>query len=195
MMVEESQLERFHPLMLHNLLASVRRFEPDFYAHLCRTYQLDADRILGLFSDVLELGPGQLLPILRDLRAHQAYHDIVYLAGRNSLLMWVEHRQIRPPAMTTLATRFTALVKQLLPPFLGSASFTMMIKGSLHFIELRGSIFTRQAQHERPVCGFYCGYLAELTTLCGIEHRPAVAEVRCCAVDPEAPTCLLQVGL
>jgi len=104
---DNNQLERFSPLLLYTILSAVRRFEPDFYAHLCRSYHLDADRILGLFSEVEEIGTGQLQGILRDLRAHQAYHDMVYLAGRNAFLFWTEQRRLRKPLIGNQSARFT----------------------------------------------------------------------------------------
>jgi len=188
-----NKLERFSPLLLYTILSAVRRFEPDFYAHLCRSYHLDADRILGLFSEVEEIGAGQIQPILRDLRAHQAYHDMVYLAGRNAFLFWAEQHRTRKPLMGSQSARFTSLVKQLLPEFLGGANFTIMLRGSVHFIEIRNSLFARDEQFDRPLCGFYAGFLAEAAKLCG---APAAisSEVRCCANDSTAPTCLFQVG-
>lgn len=192
---KQGQLERFHPLMLKNILEAVRRFEPDFYAHLCRTYHLDADRIIGLFSVVEELGAGQLQPLLRDLRMHQAYHDIVYLAGRNSLVGWAEDNHFEGPRIGSMQAKFTSSVKSVLHSFLGHATTTAMVRGSLHFIEVRNSIFARDTVHERPLCGFYCGMLAELVHLLGEGGPAAVLETRCCAVDSEAPTCLLQISL
>ena len=191
---DQQQLERFHPVLLYNILSAVRRFEPDFYAHICRTYHIDADTIIGLFSEVEQLGPGQLQPILRDLRAHTAYHDIMYLAGRNTLLKWVELERLRPPRLGSASHHFGNLLKQLLPPFLGKATYVMMLRGNVHFLELRNSVFARDVQHGRPLCGFYCGYLAELAVHCGVESRPGVSEARCCAVEPDSPTCLFQVA-
>jgi len=190
---DNNQLERFSPLLLYTILSAVRRFEPDFYAHLCRSYHLDADRILGLFSEVEEIGTGQLQGILRDLRAHQAYHDMVYLAGRNAFLFWTEQRRLRKPLIGNQSARFTAVVKQLLPELLGNASYTAMLRGSVHFIEIRNSLFARDDQFDRPLCGFYAGCLAEAGKFCGAGAAVA-AEVRCCANDPNAPTCLFQVG-
>jgi len=188
-----SQLERFSPLLLYTILSAVRRFEPDFYSHLCRSYHLDADRILGLFSEVEEIGSGQIQGILRDLRAHQAYHDMVYLAGRNAFMFWAEQHRIRKPLVGGQSARFTALVKQLMPEFLGSAIYTMMLRGSVHFIEIRDSLFARDDQFDRPLCGFYSGCLAEAAKYCGAAN-PVSTEVRCCANEPTAPTCLFQVG-
>jgi hypothetical protein len=188
-----NHLERFSPLLLYTILSAVRRFEPDFYAHLCRSYHLDADRILGLFSEVEEIGAGQIQAILRDLRAHQAYHDMVYLAGRNAFLYWTEQNRIRKPIIGSQSARFIALMKQLMPEFLGSASYTAMLRGSVHFIEIRDSLFARDDQFDRPLCGFYSGCLAEAAKLCGAGTAVAT-EVRCCANDPNAPTCLFQVG-
>lgn len=191
--LEDKQLERFNPLLLYTILSAVRRFEPDFYAHLCRSYHLDADRILGLFSEVDVIGTGQIAGILRDLRAHQAYHDMVYLAGRNALLMWTEQKHFRRPVLGNQASRFTGAVKQVLPDFLGKAAYTVMLRGNIHFIEIRDSVFTRDTQYDRALCGFYAGCLAELGKHCGMESTVAT-EVRCCANDPNAPTCLFQVS-
>src|ERR1044071_5120072 len=112
------QLERFHPILMHSLLVATRRFEPGLYDSICRRFNLDADRILGLFKEVEEVGAGQLPEILATLRNHQAYHEIVFLAGRNSALGWSEANRI------TLnhkggGERFSALAKQFLPDFLG----------------------------------------------------------------------------
>ena len=190
----EQQLDRINPLMLHNILVAVRRFEPDFYAYLCRTYHLDADRILGLFSSIEEIGAGQLLPILRDLRAHQAYHDITYLAGRNSLMMAVEHYKIKLKGGSKPEARFVSLSKVLLQLFLGNAGLTLMLHGKLHFVEIANSIFARGIQHSHSTCGFYSGLLAELGA--GITGETCTAiEVRCIASDPEATTCSFQVAL
>ena len=73
--------------------------------------------------------------------------------------------------------------------------FMEMVKGSLQFIEVRNSIFARDTVHERPLCGFYCGVLAELVHVLGASGPAAVIETRCCAVDSDAPTCLLQINL
>jgi len=193
MSTEGEKLERFNPLVLYNILDAVRRFEPDFYAHLCRSYHLDADRILGLFSEVETMGGGQLASIVRDLRAHQAYHDIVYLAGRNTWLSWQQQQHLRAPIFTKGQNKLTTLIKQQLPEFLGNASFILMLRGSVQFLEIRDSVFTREVKHDRPLCGFYSGFLAELATFCGLEHATAT-EVRCCSQDPDAATCLFQIG-
>jgi hypothetical protein len=190
---EKNQLERFHPLLLYTILSAVRRFEPDFYAHLCRSYHLDADRIMGLFSEVDVIGSGQITGILHDLRSHQAYHDMVYLAGRNALLMWTEQRRFHKPLLGSQASRFTGALKQILPEFLGNAAYTVMLRGNVHFIEVRNSIFTRDTHFDRALCGFYSGCLAELGRFCGLESTVAT-EVRCCANEPNAPTCLFQVS-
>lgn len=190
---DSNRPERFNPLLLYTILSAVRRFEPDFYAHLCRSYHLDADRILGLFSEVEEIGGGQIRPMLRDLRAHQAYHDMVYLAGRNAFLMWGEQRKQRRQLFGNQSSRFTALLKQLLPEFLGNASYTAMLRGSVHFIEIRDSVFARDGQYDRSLCGFYAGCLAEAGRFCGMEAALS-SEVRCCANEPSAPTCLFQVS-
>jgi hypothetical protein len=186
--------ERFNPLMLYNILDASRRFEPDFYSHLCRTYHLDADRILGLFSEVEQLGSGQLQPVLAELREHHSYHDIVYLAGRNSLHMWLDQEGIAPSSNHGGAARFTGLVKRLLPAFLGHSNYSLMVRGNVQFVEVRDSVFTRGVKHEHPVCGFYSGYLAELGSRC-IPGTCGVTEVRCTAVELDATTCLFQVNL
>jgi hypothetical protein len=193
-MAEEATLERFHPLLVQTLLNSVRRFEPDFYAHLCRAFHLDADRMIGLFREVEASGPGQLMPLLRELRAHQSYHDIVYLAGRNSLHAYLELEQVRIKPGSHDAGRFVAMAKQLLPSFTGLASFSHMLKGELHFFELRDSVFAREATHDNPTCGFYAGFLGELGTYF-TEGTAVASEVRCCANDPEAVSCLVRVNL
>jgi len=181
-------------MMLYHILDAVRRFEPDFYSHLCRSYNLDADRIIGLFAEVEELGSGQLLPLLNHLKAHDAYHEIVYLAGRNTLLMIAEDNQLRAPLFSNGTQKFTALMKQLLPEFLGNASYVSMLRGSIHFLEIRDSIFARQGESNNPLCGYYCGLLTELANHFGFETANVV-EARCCAVDHEATTCLIQISL
>lgn len=191
---DEGSLERFHPLMLHNILDAVRRFEPDFYAHLCRTYHLDADRILGLFSEIEQLGPGQLTPVLAELREHHSYHDIVYLAGRNALHMRLQQLGMALDRSHGGPPRFATMLKELLPAFTGSATFSHMVRGEMHFVDMRGSLFARGVQQARPVCGFYAGYMSELGATCVTGAR-GVTEVRCCAVDPDATTCLFQVNL
>jgi len=192
--VDRSQLEKFHPLMMHNILSATRRFEPDFYAHLCRAYHLDADRILGLFTEIEAIGPGQLSMVLKDLRQHQAYHDIMYLSGRNSLHMWLEHKNLQLDPKASGRNRYASLLKELLVDFLGSATAVQMVRGSLLYLELNNSVFARNVHHDKPVCGFYSGFAAEL----GANLVPGACtatEVRCCAVEPDAPTCLFQISL
>lgn len=188
------ELERFSPVMLQNILLSLKRFEPDLYAHLCRQYHLDAERMLGLFSEVDLSGPGQLLPLLSDLRGHQSYHDIVYLAGRNALHAEAQRLGLRFARGGRDTSRFQLLVKQVLPAFLGQASFTTLVRGEMHFIELRDSVFARDVWHHNPVCGFYAGVLAELGTNC-VEGAATAQEVRCTASDAEASSCMFRVSL
>jgi len=194
-MPTHAALERYHPLLMYSLLAAVRRFEPDFYAHLCRAHHLDADRILGLFSEVEELGPAQLTAVLGELREHQAYHDIVHLAGRNALHGLSEQQRLRASLLALgSAARFASLVKQALPPFLGISSFVHLVRGDLQFVEVRDSVFARGVHSERPLCGFYAGLLAELGSQC-VTGAANSAEIRCCGMDPEAQSCLFQVSL
>lgn len=193
-MDEGAELERFHPVLLYSILEATRRFEPDFYAHLCRSYHVDAERILGLFSEVEVIGSGQLAQLLRDLRAHPAYDDIVYLAGRNSLLIWLELHNVRRPALGKTNAAFTKLVRELLPPFLGNATLSLLTHGTLIFVEIRDSIFARDVRHVCGVCGYYAGFLVELGRFCG-SQRATVTETHCSAVDPDGPTCTLEVAL
>ena len=181
-------------MMMYHILDAVRRFEPDFYSHLCRSYNLDADRIIGLFADVEEMGSGQLVPILRHLRSHDAYHEIVYLAGRNTLLMMADEKLLRPPLLGNNSQKYLTLLKQILPEYLGHASYITMLRGSIHFLEIRDSVFAREADSTNPLCGFYCGLLSELATYCGVE-KPYIVEARCCAVEEDATTCLIQISL
>jgi len=192
--VEQAVLERFSPVMLHSILQALRRFEPDLYAHLCRAYHVDADRILGLFTEVELIGPGQLQPLLGNLRLHQSYHDIVYLAGRNALHTASERQGVRFPRLAHDTSRFQALLKQLFPPFLGLATYSVLVRGELHFVELRDSVFARGVEHSNMVCGFYAGFLAELGSNC-VEGAATAAEIRCCATDPEAPSCMIRLNL
>jgi hypothetical protein len=188
----DTGLERFPPLLLHSLLTSARRFDLELYAHLCRAYNVDADRILGLFSEVEVIGTGPLEGVLASLRPHSAYHDIVFLAGRNALLGQAEAHG------TTLTraggeARFQALLKQLLPPMLGRGNHTVMARGRVLFVEVRDSVFARGVQHDNPVCGFYSGFLTELAA--GCQSRAAAAhEVRCRA-ENGAHSCMFQVPM
>jgi len=190
----DAKLERYPPVMMHCLLSAVRRFEPDFYAHLCRAYHLDADRILGLFSEVEELGAAQLTAMVGELREHQAYHEIVFLAGRNALHTYAEQQHARPSPLLTGASRFNTLAKQLLPAFLGRSSYVLMSRGNLQFVELHDSVFARGVHAVRPLCGFYCGFLAELGSTC-VPGAAISTEVRCVALEPDATSCLLQISL
>jgi hypothetical protein len=190
----EPQLERYHPLLLHSVLSSVRRFEPDFYAHLCRAYHLDADLILGLFSEVDMLGPAQLTALLGELREHQAYYDIMFLAGRNSLHSIVEQQRFRPSLLQLSGGRFAALVKHYLPPFLGVSTFVHMVRGELQFVEIRDTVFSRGVRYERPLCAFYAGFFSELGCQC-VKHQALSSEIRCRSVDGESQSCLFQITL
>jgi predicted hydrocarbon binding protein len=192
--MEAEHLERFSPVLLQNILMALKRFEPDLYAHLSRQYHLDAERMLGLFSEVDLSGPGQLLPLLADLRSHQSYHDIVYLAGRNAMHAEAQRLGLRLARGGRDTTRFQALLKQLLPSFMGQASYSMLVRGEMHFIELRDSVFAREVWHHNPVCGFYSGLLAELGTSC-VEGAATAQEVRCTASDAEASSCMFRVSL
>ena len=194
-MPDDTAIERFSPLLLHSVLGAVRRFEPDFYAHICRAHHVDADRILGLFSEIEELGPAQMIAILREIREHQAYHDIVFLAGRNALHLLADQQRLRAGLLSFgAAARFSSLLKQVLPPFLGLSSFVHLVRGDLQFVELRDSVFARDAFSVRPLCGFYCGLFTELGALTG--SAPAQSsEMRCRAMDAEAQSCLIQMSL
>jgi predicted hydrocarbon binding protein len=187
-------LERFSPVTMQCILTALRRFEPDLYSHLCRVYHLDADRMLGLFSEVDLTGPGQLMPLLKDLRGHQSYHDIVYLAGRNAVVMEAQRLGLKLAKRGRDDSRFHALLKQLLPSFLGRATYTLLSRGDMQFIEMRDSPFAREVLHHNPVCGFYSGLFAELGGSC-TDNAATSAEVRCIANDPEAPSCLFRVNL
>lgn len=183
-------MERFHPILLHSLLVATRRYEPALYDHICRQQHLDAERILGLFTEVEALGPGQLAELLAQLRQQAAYRDIVFLAGRNAFAHWAEHAR--------LGGRFrigrldlTQTLRRSLPPFLGSSSFNHLQRGPLHFIELRDSVFARGAASHDPLCGFYSGFLRELGQFCGPPLWEA-GETRCRAADSDATSCLLQ---
>lgn len=193
-MDDRQELERFHPVLLYSILEATRRFEPDFYTHLCRSYHLDAERILGLFREVVVVGGGQLEPLLRDLRSHPAYHDIVFLAGRNALLMWVDLRHIRRAPVGTPASAFRSLSSDLLPAFLGDASINILQRGELQFIEVQNSVFARGVSHEEPLCGYYTGLLTELAHFCGLMSA-TVSESSCSAMDPDSSTCVIQIGL
>lgn len=188
------ELERLPPVILYTILQAVRRFEPDLYAHICRAYHLDADRIFGLFTDVEEVGAGQLPNILNTLRSHQAYHDIMFLAGRNALLLWAEEHKINFGGLNPPPTRLLNFLKQHFPVFLGLASYNLMARGNVQFVELRNSIFARGADHPEPVCGFYTGMLAQVAQEL-TRKTPVVVEVRCQASDPDATSCMFQVAL
>jgi hypothetical protein len=185
-------LERFPPQLLYHLLAAARRFEPDYYGHLCRRFHVDADRILGLFGKVEELGGGQLAALLVELHEHQSYPDIVFLAGRNAFLMAAQDARAALPGGGE--QRFAQLLKQLLPPFLGRSTYHLMSKGRIQFIEVHNSVFARDAFAIRPLCGFYSGFFSECAALC-MEAPCAVAEVRCKAMERDAASCLFQVAL
>ena len=185
-------LERFPPQLLYHLLAAARRFEPEYYAHLCRRFHVDADRILGLFGKVEQLGGGQLTELLAELRDHQSYSDIAYLAGRNAFLMACDDGKQSLPGGG--AARFGQLLKLLLPPFLGRSTFHLMTKGRVQIIEIHNSVFARDVFAIRPLCGFYTGFLAECAAHC-MEAPCPVAEVRCKAMEPDTASCLFQVAL
>lgn len=189
----DTSLERFHPILLHSLLTATRRFEPSFYESLCRQHSLDADRILGLFTAVEEIGPGPLQGVLSGLRNHSAYHDIVHLAGRNSLLGWSESHRVKLDRSGG-AVRFNALLRQWLPDFAGRSGINYMQRGSVLFVELRDSVFARGVEHEHTVCGFYSGFMGELWAGCQ-PRNPVASEVRCRAIEPSAPSCMFQVQL
>jgi len=188
----DQPLERFHPILMHSLLTSARRFDPGLYDSLCRRFNLDADRILGLFKEVEDVGSGQIGGVLEVLRGHTAYHEMVFLAGRNSLLGWSEANKF---AMNHKggAERFEKLARTFLPDFLGRATFHQMQRGRVIYIEVRNSIFARGVQHANPVCGFYAGFLSELGVGCTGQNC-AVSEVRCCAAE-HAPSCMFAVPL
>src|SRR6185436_13291955 len=104
------------------------------------------------------------------------------------LLGWAEANQAKLTHSGGHA-RLLALVKQLLPAFLGRSSYNVLTRGSLLFIEIRDSVFSRNVSHDSPICGFYSGFLAELA--CGCQERSCmVTEVRCRAVEADPPSCL-----
>jgi hypothetical protein len=130
--------------------------------------------------------------VLAELRQNMSYSDIAFLAGRNAFLMAAkEERQSSPGGGMQ---RFTQLVKQLLPPFLGNGALHLMAKGQVQFVEIQNSPFARDIAALRPMCGFYAGWLSECGNLCS-EGRCSVAEVRCKALDANAPNCMFQVAL
>lgn len=190
----DGQLERLPPVILYTILQAVRRFEPDLYSHICRTYHLDADRIFGLFTDVEEVGAGQLPDILNTLRSHQAYHDIMFLAGRNALLEWVEEKRVSFGGMSPPPAKLLSFLKQHFPSFLGLGSYNLMARGNIQFVEVRNSLFARGINHPEPVCGFYTGMLAQVAQEL-TKKTPVVVEVRCQAADPDATSCMFQVAL
>jgi hypothetical protein len=185
-------LERFSPQLMYHLLTAARRVEPDYYNHLCRRFNLDADRILGLFGQLDEIGSGQLSEVLDALHEHECYDDIVFLAGRNAFHMAAQDAGQKSSGGGV--ARFCQLVKNLLPPFLGKATLHSMSKGSIQFVEIQNSLFARSALSIRPLCGFYSGWLGECAHLC-TDGRCAVAEVRCKAMDANASSCMFQVAL
>ena len=185
-----STLERFHPILMHSLLSATRRFEPGLYDSICRRFNLDADRILGLFTETEEVGPGQLPDILDILRKHTAYHEIVFLAGRNSLLGWAEANRV---ALNHKGgeERFATLARQFLPDFLGRGTSNLLLRGKMIYVDVRDSVFARGVESLHPVCGFYEGFLSELGSGCS-KHNCVVTEVRCYAMD--APhSCMFSV--
>ena len=188
------QLERLPPVVMYTILQAVRRFEPDLYAHICRTYHLDADRIFGLFTEIEEIGAGQLPGILETLRSHQAYHDIMFLAGRNALQNLIEERQVNLSGFAQPQTRLQGFLKQHFPAFIGAATYNLMARGNIQFVEVRDSLFTRGVYHPEPVCGYYTGMLAQVAQ--ELTHKnPVVVEVRCQASDPDAAACMFQIAL
>jgi predicted hydrocarbon binding protein len=185
-------LERFSPQIMYQLLTATRRFEPDFYAFLCRKHHLDADRMLGLFGSVDELAAAQLSDLLADLRQHTSYADVALLAGRNAgLAILLETKISRTGGGPA---RFTQLLKELSGPLLGRSTIQVMSRGTVQFVEVYGIIFARNAASLRPVCGFYTGFLQELGRMCS-KDRVSVMEVRCQAAEPDAASCLFQVAL
>lgn len=184
--------ERFPPQMMYHLLSATRRFEPAFYGHICREFNLDADRILGLFGKVDEVGAGQLLGVLGLLREHSSYHDITYLAGRNAFLQCAQEQGEANTGGGP--SRFTLMVKALLPPYLGLARLNQMARGKVQFVELQNSVFARGQHSLRPLCGFYAGWLAECAALCN-DGRCSVAEASCVATDANLPNCSFQVAM
>jgi hypothetical protein len=187
-----TEIERFHPVVLYSLLDALRRFEPDFYSHICRSYKLDADRIIGLFTEVEEVGSALLLNVLMDMRKHQAYHNIVHLAGRNAFLQWAELKRIRRPLFGNQSARFNSLLKQHFPEFLGKATSSLMVRGDILFLDITHSIFARGVKYGRPTCGFYGGLLTEMSLFCGAT-KPQITESRCAAMESSLNTCLFQV--
>lgn len=190
---KEPEVERFHPVLLHSTLVSMRRFEPDFYAHISRSFHLDADTVMGLFSQVDEIGPGPLMEMLAELRQHHAYNEIMRLAGRNAVVEFADLQGIRLGARKGGEAHFRQLLKQLLPPLLGKSFLNTMSRKDLIYVEITDSIFARGVLHPNPVCSFYAGALLEVGQSC-TRDACLSAEVRCHAQAPELASCLFEVG-
>lgn len=187
------EVERFHPVLLHSILVSMRRFEPDFYSHVSRSFHLDADRVMGLFAQIEEIGPGPLQEMLAEARQHHAYTEIMRLAGRNAVVEYAEMQGIRLGPRRGGETHFRQLLKQILPPLLGHSFHNTMSRKDLIYVEITNSIFARQVQHPNPLCGFYAGALLELGQAC-TQTTCLSSEVRCHAQAPELASCLFEIG-
>jgi hypothetical protein len=190
--IDQPDIEHINPILLHCLLTAVRRYERELYSHLCRSYHVDADRITGLFHEVEELSPAQLRQVLAELREAPSYQDIVFLAGRNAFHQWCEvTRQCfdRPGGGIK---RFRSLLDKALPSFLGLGRHSMMVKGSLQFVEVHNSLFARDEQALLPLCGFYAGFMEELAKNCTSGNASAL-ETRCIACENDDEGCVFEV--
>jgi predicted hydrocarbon binding protein len=190
---ERGSLERFHPALLHSVLVSLRRFEPDFYAHISRAFHLDADRVMGLFEQIDEIGPGPLIEMLVEVRQHHAYNEIMRLAGRNAVVEYAQAAGIRLGTRRGGEAAFRQLLKQVMPPLLGRSFINTMSRKDLVYVEITDSIFARGVLHPNPVCSFYAGALLELGQACTSDACMS-AEVRCHAQAPELASCLFELG-
>jgi hypothetical protein len=190
--LEQADIERINPIMLYSLLTALRRYEYELYSHLSHKYHLDAERIIGLFQEVEELSPAQLRLILAELRQARSYQDIVFLAGRNAFLHWCEVTGQRYDRPGGGGHRFRALCDRAMPHFLGLAKFSVMLKGRLHFIDIRNSLFARSEHALLPQCGFYAGFMEEMANNCTAAGATAV-ETRCVACENDDEGCVFEV--
>lgn len=188
----QSDIEHINPILLHCMLTAVRRYEHELYSHLCRTYHVDADSIAGLFHEVEELSPAQLRQVLAELRQASSYQDIVFLAGRNAFHQWCEVSQQCYDRPGGGIKRFRKLLDKALPSFLGLGRHSMMLKGSLQFVDIRNSLFARGEHALLPLCGFYAGFMEELAKNCTTGTASAL-ETRCIACENDDEGCVFEV--
>lgn len=179
--------------MLHSLLEALRRYEPDFYTHICRAYHVEPDKIMGLFSQVDQLAPAQLLPMLAEMRQNNSYHDIAYLAGRNAAHKWAVANKANLALKKGGIQRFVKLANDTLPQFTGQAGFSIETRGSICLVELPDTLFSREATSINPLCGFYTGLLYELASACTLK-QVQVVESSCRAQSGEN-MCVFEVPL